>query len=111
VANVKGQQTNRILHWEHPISTPEQFHDWLAKVDRSVVRSQESHFHAHLDTIKGLLDTCNRLLDDVNLIETQLDSMLEGWRSVEESGMSLKEGCERLLEEKVSYYKLFLYCT
>jgi conserved oligomeric Golgi complex subunit 3 len=92
-----------MLHWEHPIATPEQFHDWLAKIERSVVRSQESHFHAHLDTVKGLLDTCNQLLADIETIEAELDSMLEGWRSVEESGKSLKEGCEKLLEEKVSF--------
>jgi conserved oligomeric Golgi complex subunit 3 len=93
-----------MLHWEHPIATPEQFHDWLAKIERSVARSQESHFHAHLDTVKGLLDTCNRLLADVETIEAELDSMLEGWRSVEESGKSLKEGCEKLLEEKVEFH-------
>lgn len=30
-----------------------------------------------------------------------MSDMLEGWRSVEEGGKSLKEACERLLEEKV----------
>ena len=31
-----------------------------------------------------------------------MDDMLEGWRGVEEGGKSLKDACERLLEERVS---------
>jgi len=34
-------------------------------------------------------------------VEKEVDDMLEGWRGVEESGKSLKDACERLLEERV----------
>ncbi|KAF9241866.1 Sec34-like family-domain-containing protein [Melanogaster broomeanus] len=66
-----------------PIQTPQQFYDWFAQIERSVAHSQEAHFRAH-----------------VAMVEGDVDSMLEGWRSVEESGRSLKDACERLLEER-----------
>jgi len=34
-------------------------------------------------------------------VETEIDGMMEGWKSVE-GGKSLKGACERLLEERVS---------
>lgn len=44
--------------------------------------------------------------------------MLQGWRSVEEGGKSLKEACEKLLEERVRcffrslpYQYIYLYRT
>jgi hypothetical protein len=37
-------------------------------------------------------------IDEVN---GEVEGMLEGWRGVEEGGRSLKDACERLLEERV----------
>ncbi|KAF8638150.1 hypothetical protein AX17_002407 [Amanita inopinata Kibby_2008] len=85
---------------KQPIQTPEQFYDWFALVDRSVAHSQESHFRAHIANVSEHLQTCDSLLEKIDLIEREVESMLEHWRSVEEGGRSLKEACERLLEER-----------
>jgi hypothetical protein len=34
-------------------------------------------------------------------VDGEVEGMLEGWRGVEEGVRSLKDACERLLEEKV----------
>jgi hypothetical protein len=40
------------------------------------------------------------LLERLDEVEKEVDSMLEGWRGVEEGGRSLKDACERLLEDR-----------
>lgn len=89
------------LHPKQPIKTPEQFYDWFALIDRSVAHSQESHFRTHIANVSEHLDTCDALLDRIDTIEKEVDSMLENWRTVEEGGRSLKDACERLLDERV----------
>ncbi|KZV93433.1 Sec34-domain-containing protein [Exidia glandulosa HHB12029] len=93
-------QTAHPLHPKVPIATPQQFHDWFAAVDRSVAHSQEAHFRVHLATVAAHRETCDALLTTVGEVEADVASMLEEWRSVEQGGRSLKDACERLLEER-----------
>jgi len=89
------------LHPKQPVQTPQQFYDWFALIDRSVAHSQEAHFRAHVASVSEHLDTCNRLVERIDEVDSEVDGMLEGWRGVEEGGKSLKDACERLLEERV----------
>ncbi|TBU48650.1 Sec34-domain-containing protein [Dichomitus squalens] len=88
------------LHPKQPIQTPQQFYDWYALIDRSVTHSQEAHIRAHLGTVSDHLETCDRLVQRIDEIDREVEDMLSGWRSVEESGRSLKEACEQLLQER-----------
>ena len=40
-------------------------------------------------------------------IDEVVEGMLEGWRDVENGGRSLKDACERLLEERVRWVPSF----
>jgi conserved oligomeric Golgi complex subunit 3 len=93
---------SHALHPKQPVQIPQQFYDWFALIDRSVAHSQEAHFRAHVANVAEHLSTCDLLLEKVNEIETEVDRMLKEWRSVEEGGKSLKDACEKLLEERVS---------
>jgi hypothetical protein len=98
------RQTPVITHAlapAQPIATPEQFHDWFARVDRSVVHAQEAHFRAHLADVSAHLDTCDALVSRIDQVDGEVGTMLEEWRSVEDGGKNLKEACEKLLEERV----------
>ena len=68
-----------------------------------MARSQESHFHAHLETVTNHVEMCDSVLERIELLEGEVTDMLEGWKGVEEGGKSLKDACERLLVEKVSF--------
>jgi hypothetical protein len=94
------------LHPKQPIQTPQQFYDWLALIDHSVAHSQEAHFRAHVSEVAEHLDACDRLLGAVDGIERDVDEMLEGWRGVENGGKSLKDACERLLDERVRVFDI-----
>ena len=94
--------TSHALHPKQPIQTPQQFYDWFALIDRSVTHSQEAHIRAHLGTVSDHLETCDRLVHRIDEIDQEVEDMLQGWRSVEESGRSLKDACEQLLQERVS---------
>ncbi|KIJ68059.1 hypothetical protein HYDPIDRAFT_107669 [Hydnomerulius pinastri MD-312] len=83
-----------------PVQTPQQFYDWFAQIDRSVAHSQEAHFRAHVAMVTDHLGTADMLIERIDEVEKEVDGMFEGWRSVEESGRSLKDACERLLEER-----------
>jgi conserved oligomeric Golgi complex subunit 3 len=89
------------LHPTQPVQTPQQFYDWFALIDRSVAHSQESHFRAHVASVAEHLETCDRLVERIDEVDREVEGMLEGWRGVEEGGRSLKDACERLLEERV----------
>ena len=95
-------QSAHALHPRNPIQTAQQFYDWFALIDRSVAHSQEAHFREHLSTVAEHLETCEQLLRRIDQVDSELETMLEGWRSVEEGGKSLKGACEELLEERVS---------
>ncbi|KAH9839058.1 Sec34-like family-domain-containing protein [Rhodofomes roseus] len=88
------------LHPKQPIQTPQQFYDWFALIDRSVAHSQEAHYRAHLESVSEHLDTCDRLIQRIDEIDSAVDGMLNEWRLVEEGGKSLKGACEQLLEER-----------
>ena len=81
-----------------------------------MAHSQESHFHAHLESVSGHLETCDKVLERIELLDREVGDMLEGWRGVEEGGKSLKNACEKLLEEKVEHsylrhvFRLTLIC-
>lgn len=47
---------------------------------------------------------CDRVLERIELLESEVTDMTEGWRGVEEGGKSLKDACERLLIEKVNFF-------
>ena len=89
------------LHPRKPISTPQQFHDWFAAIDKSVAHNQEAHFRVHLATVAHHRETCDALLATVADVEADVVNMLEEWKAVEQGGRSLKDACERLLEERV----------
>ncbi|OBZ70966.1 Guanine nucleotide-binding protein subunit alpha [Grifola frondosa] len=74
------------LHPKHPIQTPQQFYDWFALIDRSVAHSQEAHFRAHLESVSEHLETCDRLVQRIDEVDSEVEGMLQGWRSVEEGG-------------------------
>lgn len=93
--------TAHALHPKHPIQTPQQFYDWFALIDRSVAHSQEAHFRAHLASVAEHLETCETLLKRIDEVDSEVNGMLQGWRSVEDGGKSLKGACEQLLEERV----------
>jgi len=93
--------SSHALDPKHPVQTPQQFYDWFAQIDRSVAHSQEAHFRAHVAILADHLDTADMLLERIDEIEREVDSMLEGWRKVERSGKNIKEACEQLLEERV----------
>jgi hypothetical protein len=40
-------------------------------------------------------------VEKIDGVDAEVEGMLEGWRSVEEGGRSLKDACEKLLEERV----------
>lgn len=94
---------SHALHPKQPIQTPHQFYDWFALIDRSVTHSQETHIRAHLGVVSDHLETCDRLVHRIDEIDEEVDDMLSGWRSVEESGRSLKDACEQLLQERVNH--------
>lgn len=97
-----GRPANaHALHPKQPVQTPQQFYDWFALIDRSVAHSQESHFRAHVASVAEHLETCDRLIEKIDEVDTDVEGMLEGWRGVEEGGRSLKDACERLLQERV----------
>ena len=83
------------------MQTPQQFYDWFTLIDRSVAHSQEAHYRAHVASVSEHLDTCDLLINRIDDVEKEVDDMLEGWKGVEESGKSLKDACESLLEERV----------
>ncbi|KAJ3525095.1 hypothetical protein NMY22_g10717 [Coprinellus aureogranulatus] len=88
------------LHPRQPVNTTQQLYDWFALIDRSVAHSQESHFRQHVASVSEYLDMCDMLLNRVDEIEREVEKMMECWRSVEEGGRSLKDACERVLEER-----------
>lgn len=92
---------SHALHPKQPIQTPQQFYDWFDLIDRSVTHSQEAHIRSHLGTVSDHLETCDRLVQRIDEIDREVDDMLSGWRSVEDSGRSLKDACEQLLQERV----------
>ena len=67
-----------------------------------MTHSQEAHFRAHLAGVAAHLETCDALVQRIDEIDAEVEGMLQGWRSVEEGGKSLKDACEELLEERVS---------
>ncbi|KAI0644707.1 Sec34-domain-containing protein [Trametes meyenii] len=91
---------SHALHPKQPIQTPQQFYDWFSLIDRSVTHSQEAHIRAHLESVSDHLETCDRLIQRIDEIDREVGDMLQGWRSVEESGKSLKDACELLLQER-----------
>ncbi|KAF8072123.1 Sec34-like family-domain-containing protein [Lyophyllum atratum] len=92
--------STHALHPKQPIQTPQQFYDWFALIDRSVAHSQEAHFRAHVANVSEHLNACDLLVEKIELVDQEVDSMMEGWRGVEDGGKSLKNACEKLLEER-----------
>jgi hypothetical protein len=104
-------RNSQVLLPPHPVQTPQQFYDWFALIDRSVAHSQEAHFRAHVASVSDHLETCDQLVERIELVDKEVDEMLERWRGVEEGGMSLKGACERLLEERVCCFVLYSYAS
>ncbi|EIW83115.1 Sec34-domain-containing protein [Coniophora puteana RWD-64-598 SS2] len=92
--------TAHALDPKDAIQTPQQFYDWFAKIDRSVAHSQEAHFRAHVAAVTERIDAVDMILDRIDKVDKDVDSMLHEWRVVEEGGRSLKDACEKLLEER-----------
>lgn len=96
------------LHPNQPITTPQQFHDWFALIEKSISHSQESHFRAYLAAMDSHLAMCDGMLERVLSVQGLVGEMLEDWKSVESGGRSLQGACERLLEERV-WFSLRLF--
>jgi hypothetical protein len=47
-------------------------------------------------------------VEKIDKVDGEVEGMLEGWRGIEEGGRSLKDACERLLEERVCWVPYFL---
>ncbi|TFK44055.1 Sec34-domain-containing protein [Crucibulum laeve] len=101
-----GRTQVHALHPKQPVQTPQQFYDWFALIDRSVAHSQEAHFRAHVANVSEHLQTCDLLVERIEDVEALVDKMMEEWRGVEEGGKSLKEACQRLLEERDNLLEL-----
>ena len=108
-SNLDSPSSSQKLYPKRPIQTTQEFYDWFGIIERSVAHSQEAHYREHLATVKKHLSTCKGLAEDINNVESDVDGMLDSWRSVESGGRSLKEASEQLLEErvrkKVLYFK------
>jgi hypothetical protein len=83
------------------VQTPQQFYDWFSLIDRSVAHSQEAHFRAHVARVTEHLEACDTLIEKIDGVDKEVEGMLDGLRSVETGGRSLKNACEKLLEERV----------
>ena len=44
---------------------------------------------------------CDRLVGHIDLVDAEVSSMLDKWRSVEEGGKSLQDASQKLLDERV----------
>lgn len=44
---------------------------------------------------------CDRLVGRIDLVDAEVSSMLDKWRSVEEGGKSLQDASQKLLDERV----------
>ncbi|KAG7092186.1 hypothetical protein E1B28_008555 [Marasmius oreades] len=95
---IRSKQTGLLP--KHPIVTPQQFYDWYALIERSVAHSQDAHFRAHVSMVAHHLDTCDYLVQGVETVEREVESMLKEWKAVEDGGKNLKESCERVLDER-----------
>jgi hypothetical protein len=47
-------------------------------------------------------------VEKIDKVNGEVEGMLEGWRGIEEGGRSLKDACERMLEERVRWVPYFL---
>jgi conserved oligomeric Golgi complex subunit 3 len=90
------------MHPSEPINTAQAFYDWSTLVDRAVAHEQEAEFRVRLTEVSDRLGECDKLVDHLDIVNEEVESMLAEWRSVEASGESLKGACERLLAERVS---------
>ncbi|KAG9039759.1 Golgi transport complex subunit 3 [Tulasnella sp. JGI-2019a] len=88
------------LHPSQPITTPQQFHDWFALIDKSISHSQEAHFRQYLNSVTGHLSNCDTLLERATEVDEDVARMMVDWTGVEEGGQSLQGACERMLEER-----------
>ncbi|THH07230.1 hypothetical protein EW145_g3527 [Phellinidium pouzarii] len=96
----KPTQTFQHMRPDRPVQTTQEFYDWFSMIERSVAHSQESSYREHLSTIMKHLETCENLTGTVDQVQKEVDDMLDGWRSVEVGGKSLKDACEQLLDER-----------
>ena len=53
------------------------------------------------------LEPCDWPVEKIDEVDGEVEGMLEGWRGVEGGGRSLKDACERLLEERVRWVPSF----
>ena len=42
---------------------------------------------------------CDRLVSHIDLVDAEVSSMLDKWRSVEEGGKSLQDASQKMLDE------------
>lgn len=68
-----------------------------------MAHSQEAHFRQHLLRVSEHLDMCDRLVGHIELVDAEVSSMLDKWRSVEEGGKSLQDASQKLLDERVRH--------
>ncbi|KIM73172.1 hypothetical protein PILCRDRAFT_15481 [Piloderma croceum F 1598] len=87
---------------------PPKLHNNSTAGSRSLIarsRIARSHIFVHIASAAEHLETCNRLVEKIGEVDGEVEGMLEGWRGVEEGGRSLKNACERLLEERTRYHR------
>ena len=49
---------------------------------------------------------CDKLVGRVDQVDTEVASMLDKWRSVEEGGKSLQDASQKLLDERVRFVRI-----
>ena len=49
---------------------------------------------------------CDRLVSRIDQVDSEVSGMMDAWKSVEEGGKSLQDASQKLLDERVSPWKL-----
>ena len=45
---------------------------------------------------------CDRLVNRIDQVDSEVSGMMDAWKSVEEGGKSLQDASQKLLDERVS---------
>ena len=97
-----GTVTADLLELSEPIETPQQFHDWFTRVERSMEREQEDIYRQHLAELDQHLGACEGVLEQLDDARGLLSEMEANYRFVEENSRALQLACETMLDEQVS---------
>jgi hypothetical protein len=92
-----------------PIETAQQFHDWFAKVEQSMERSQEEVYILHLNELDQHVEQCEMVLEQLEESRGLLSEMEANYKFVEENSRALQLACETMLDEQVCLTYMCMY--